>query len=168
LACISLQCLQDLSPFWTILLTTYDSSPMHNCSGLHSIQAMTSMAATLPINSIWSQTTTRFFSSLPACHHTSRSTPQLGESSLVAEALADVRHCHEKRLHNNQPEWTRGMRGVQQKVMAQQESEALADGRCWRDERQRNNRADTRHKRGMMRDSSAMRDRGAGRWEVAA
>jgi hypothetical protein len=99
------------------------------------------MAATLPIDSVWTHKTTRFFSSLPAwrCSRNlvsqSRSTPWLGESSLVAEALADARHCHKERLHDNQPEWMRGTRG------AQQESEAPADGRRWHDERQCNNTA---------------------------
>jgi hypothetical protein len=85
----SLQCLQDLSPFWTTLQFTYDSS-----------------------------------------------SPLLGESSLVAEALADARCHHKERLHDNQPEWRRCTRGAQQEATAQQELEAPADGRHWHDERQ--------------------------------
>ncbi len=41
------------------------------------------------------------------------SSPRLGQSSLVVEALADARHHHEERLHNNQLEWMRAMRGAQ-------------------------------------------------------
>jgi hypothetical protein len=136
--------------FWFMLNTSYD----HGCH--------------LRINSVWCQTTMRFFSLLPAyhCTHTlvsqSRSTPQLGGSSLVAEALADPRQCHEERLHDNQPEWTRCMRGEQRKAMVQRESEALIDGRCRRDERQCDNHLDKRHKRGVMRGSGAMRSGGAG------
>jgi hypothetical protein len=71
------------------------------------------MAANLLVDSVWTRKTTRCFSSLLAwcCAHSlvsqSRSSPQLGEGSLVAEVLADARCCHEKRLHNNQPEWTK-------------------------------------------------------------
>jgi hypothetical protein len=98
----------------------------------------------------------------------SRSTPLLGESSLVAEALADVRRHCEERLHNNQPEWTRGMRGVQLEAMLQRESEVPADGRHWRDERQRNNQPDKRHETGAMRGGGVMRGGGAGGQEVVA
>ncbi len=49
--------------------------------------------------------------------------------SVTSAVLADVRHCHEERLHDNQPEWTRGTRGAQQEAMVQQELEALTDGR---------------------------------------
>ncbi len=94
--------------------------------------------------------------------------PWLGESSSVAEALADARRHHEERLHDNQPEWMRGTRGVQPKGMAQQESEALADWRRWRDERQSDKQLDKRHERSAMRGGGAMRGRGAGRQEVAA
>jgi hypothetical protein len=85
----------------------------------------------------------------------------------LAEVLADVRHLNEERLHNNQPEWTRGTRGMQPEAMAQRDLEAPAVGRHWRDERQGNNHLDKRHKRGAMSGSSAMRGRGAGRWEAA-
>ena len=69
LAGISLRCLKVLSPFWTTLLRCCDSSPTHNCSGLCSIGAMT-MAATSPINSVWTRKSMRRFSSLPAWRHT--------------------------------------------------------------------------------------------------
>ena len=58
LARISVRCLKVLSPFWNTLLRCCDSSPTHNRSNLRSIQAIT-MAATSPIDSVWSQTTTR-------------------------------------------------------------------------------------------------------------
>ncbi len=54
---------------------------------------------------------------------------------LVAEALADARRHHKEMLHNNQPEWMRGMRGAQQEATVQQELEALADRRHWCDKR---------------------------------
>jgi hypothetical protein len=40
---------------------------------------------------------------------------------------------------DNQPEWTRGKRGVQQEARVQQECEAPADGRHRRDERRHDN-----------------------------
>ncbi len=98
------------------------------------------MAATLPINHIFTGKTTGFFSLPQAWHCTnnmasqSRSSPWLGESSLVAEALAEVRGRHEERLHNNQPEWTAGTRGMQPEATARQESEAPADRRHRHDE----------------------------------
>ncbi len=98
---------------------------------------------------------------------TTGSTPRLWESSLVAEALAGARCHHEERLHNNQPEWMRGMREVQPEATAWWDSEAPADGRHRCDERQRNNQLDKIHKRGAMRGSGAMRGRGAGGREVA-
>ena len=58
MASISLRCLKVLNPFWTTSLRCCNSSPTHNRSGLHSIRAIT-MAATSPIDSVWSQTTTR-------------------------------------------------------------------------------------------------------------
>ena len=58
MAGISLRCLKVLSPFWTTSLRCCDSSPTHNPSGLRSIRA-TTMAATSPIDSVWSQTTMR-------------------------------------------------------------------------------------------------------------
>ena len=51
-----------MSLFWTTLLRSCKSSPMHNRSGSRSIQAMT-MAATLPVNSNWIRTTRRCYSS---------------------------------------------------------------------------------------------------------
>jgi hypothetical protein len=61
-------------------------NPAPNPSGLCSIRA-TTMTATLPVNSVCSQTTTRCFSSLPAWHRTrnlaSQSSPRQGESSSV-------------------------------------------------------------------------------------
>ncbi len=47
-------------------------------------------------------------------------------------------------------------------MVAQQESEAPADGRHWRDERQHSNQPDKRQ------ESGAMRGGGAGRREVVA
>ncbi len=131
-----------MSPFWMTLLTTYNSSPTPNCSGLCSTWAMT-MAATLPIDSIWIWKTMRFFSLLPAWQYTCnlasqpRSTPWLGESSLVAEALTDSRCRLEERLLRSHPEWTRGTaRGAQPEATAWQKAEASADGRHWHEERQ--------------------------------
>jgi hypothetical protein len=101
------------------------------------------------------------------------SSPQLGENSSVAEELADMRRHHEERLHNNQPEWTRGTRGAQQEALVQQELGALADRRRQCDERQHNNQLEKRCKRGTlrgggaMRGNSAMRGKGAGGWEAA-
>ncbi len=86
----------------------------------------------------------------------------------MAEVLADARHHHEERLHNNQPQWTRCTRGAQQEAMVRQESEAPADGRHRRDERQRNNKPDKRHEGGTMRGSGALRGGGAGGGEAAA
>ncbi len=117
---------------WSILLTNYNSYP-YNRFGICSIQAMT-MAATLPI--VWTRKTTRLFSLLLAwcciCNliSQSRSMPRLGESSLVAEALADARNYHEERLHNNQPEWTRGIIGVQPDAMAQQVLNSGKSNQC--------------------------------------
>ncbi len=93
----------------------------------------------------------------------SRSSPQLRERALVAEALAEVRGRCEERLHNNQPEWRTGTRGMQPEATAQQESKATADGRHQRDEKQRNNQ-----ERGAMRGGSAMRGGGAGGQEAVA
>ncbi len=81
---------------------------------------------------------------------------------MVAEALVDARRHHKERLHDNQPEWTRGMRGMQQEATARWESEALADGRRWRDERRRDNQLDKRHKGGAMRGGGALRGGDAG------
>ncbi len=78
---------------------------------------------------------------------------------MVSESLADTRHHHEERLHDNQPAWTRGTRGTQQEAMAQQELEAPVDRRDQHDERQHNNQPDKRHKRGLMRGGGAMRQR---------
>ncbi len=61
----------------------------------------------------------------------------------------------------------RGTRGAQSEAMAQQESEALADWRHWRDERQRDIQLDKRHKRGAIRGRVAMGGGGAGRQEAA-
>ncbi len=58
-----------MSPYWTTLLTTYNSSPMPNRTCLCSIQAMT-IDVTSPIDSVWGQTIKRFFASLPAWGHT--------------------------------------------------------------------------------------------------
>ena len=58
LVSIALRFLNVLSPFWTTSLRYCDSSPTHNHSGLRSIRAIT-MAATLPVNSVWTRKTTR-------------------------------------------------------------------------------------------------------------
>jgi hypothetical protein len=73
-----------------------------------------------------------------------------------------------RRKADNQPEWTKGTRGVQQEAMAQQESEALVYGRRRHDERQRDNQLHKCHERGTMRGGGAMRGRGAGIQEAAA
>ncbi len=44
----------------------------------------------------------------------------------MAEALADARRRHEERVHDNQPEWTRGTRGAQEETTARRESESPA------------------------------------------
>ncbi len=80
----------------------------------------------------------------------------------MAEALADARRHHEERLYNNQPEWTRGMRGMQPEAAAQQELEVPAHGRHQHDERQCSSQPDKRHERGTMRGSGAMRGGGGG------
>ncbi len=80
--------------------------------------------------------------------------------------LAEARRRKEERLHDNQPEWTKVMRGVQPEMMARQELEAPVDRRCWRDERQCNNQPDKRHKRGAMRGGSTMRGGGTGGHEA--
>jgi hypothetical protein len=77
---------------------------------------------------------------------------------LVAEVLADTRRHHKERLHDNQPEWARGMRGLQQ--------EALADGRRWHDKRQCNNQPDKMRKGDVMRGGGVMMGGGAGRREA--
>ncbi len=93
LALFSLGCQPVVSPFRTTLLSTYDSSPTPNPSGLRSIQAMT-MDFTLPIASVWSRTTMRCSSSSPALHRTRnsalRSSPQLGQSSSAGIGLQSM------------------------------------------------------------------------------
>ncbi len=85
----------------------------------------------------------------------------------MVEALADARRHHKERLHNNQPEWTRGSRGAQQEAMARLELEVPLDRRRQHDERQHDNQPDKRCKGGAMRDGGAMRGRGAGRQQAA-
>ncbi len=84
----------------------------------------------------------------------------------MAEAPADARCHHKEMLHDNQPEWTRGMRGAQQEATTRQES-AQADGRHRRDDRNRDNQLDKRREGGAMRGGGALRGGGAGGREAA-